>query len=207
MKPTLFQLFGQALAAIKVNDFRAAACAAGKIIALVCESTPAELLESARPKLAATAGETDAEPVELEPVTPRELYEATAAFVYELEADHHTADRIVREGAASDPTIEPGDWPALFGMLMKLLRRYIHKPLDWKPAPLQFVEPEPPKPPEPAPALPVVAKPSDVKKADEPPANPKAEDESGDGHDADSDAEPHDDEKGGKPKGKKAKKP
>lgn len=201
MEFSLFTLFANILAAAKVNDYKTALCNAGRLIALVTCQTVAQLLTNARPKLAKGDGDDAAEPA---PLTPAELYNAAEHFVHELEADHHNNESIVRQGAASDDTIEPGEWAQLFAIVMKLLRKYIPRPLDWQPAPLAFAPPEEPKPVAPAPSLPTVARPSDLKKADEPPAD-KPTDATGEPEgDADED-EPEG--KAEKPKAKKSKKP
>lgn len=132
MNFSIFGLFAQILEAVKVNDYRGAACGVGRLITGVTCSTQAELLANARPKLsAAEAGEGDEEP---SPASPVELYAQTESFTHELERLSHANDHVVRMGNASDAELTPGQWISLVTFVVGILKKFVKKPQDWQPA-------------------------------------------------------------------------
>jgi len=202
---SIFVLFGQIIEAVKVNDYRAAACGVGRLITGVTCATQAELLANARPKLAA-ADPTDAD-VDPAPATPAELYSHAESFAAELESLSHKNDHVVRMGDASDAELTPGQWITLVTFVVGILRKFIKKPQDWQPTPF----PAPPvsvstlvsgKPAEPA--LPPMSIPGSPKPSPKPAeVDHTAEPAGGSGKDED-DAPPADaDKPSGKPEPKK----
>ncbi len=191
MNLNVFGLFAAIIAAVKVNDYRAAACAAGKLISAVTCATANEL------RALATAPTDGAKPAA--PVTQLELYNATEQFVHDLRTECGAGEDIVCRGVASDADLAPGNWSKLAELLVLVLQMFIKRPADWAPTPL-------PVPPvlvptleeitgKKEPGLPPLVKPSDAAK--KPPSDPEDEgdedDESGDGtktHDTSGDVIP-----------------
>jgi hypothetical protein len=142
MNLSLLALFGQVLAAIKVNDYKGAICGLGRILTAVTCGTQAELLQNARPR-----EEIDAEhfadpnrnplPPDPLPMSAGELYAETERFCAELESHAGHNEEIVRRGDASDTELTPGQWLALAELVVNILRRFVKKPKDWKPTPIE----------------------------------------------------------------------
>ena len=121
----LFALFGQILAAIKAGDYKAAACAAGRLITTVTCSTQDELRATA----------LSAEP-NAEPVTSSELYAACVEFSEDLRGVCDGAEDVCRMGAASNAELAPGQWLTLANAILEVLKLFVKRPAGWQPVPL-----------------------------------------------------------------------
>lgn len=121
----LLSLFTAIIEAVRSGEYRAAVCAAGKLLTSVACQPLAELAANARPHLAGGP--------QAVPLTESELYEACVSFCDELEAETNRTSRICGAGEASDATLTPIEWIGLAKLVIDLLRRFIKKPANFVP--------------------------------------------------------------------------
>lgn len=121
----ILALFSSIVEAVRVGDYRGAACSVGKLITAVTCQTQAQLAATARPQM----GDGPASPM-----TESELYEACEKFCEELEAETGRTKAICAAGAASDATLSPTDWVSLAKFALELLRKFINRPKTFVPS-------------------------------------------------------------------------